>query len=81
MEYNSNFKEALDEAIEWVATNYSSPWEGDVLDFYALLIKARFNNNSLNDYLKEAIKGKAYLPKGVSCIINKDRITKITIGG
>ena len=79
MEYN-NFKEALDEAMEWVANNYSSSWEGDVLDFYALLIKAKFDNNSLNDYLKEAIKGRAYLPKGVRCIINKDKITKITIG-
>lgn len=80
MEYNNNFKEALDEAIGWVANNYSTPWEGDVLDFYALLMKARFSNVKLNNYLKEAIKGRAYLPKQIKFTITKDKITNIIIG-
>jgi len=80
MKYN-NFKEALDEAIEWVAKNYSSTWEGDVHDFYALLIKANFTNQVFLDYLKHAIDDKVYLPNNVTCIVNKGRISKITIGG
>tara|TARA_Y100001938_G_scaffold46735_1_gene65072 strand:- start:337 stop:579 length:243 start_codon:yes stop_codon:yes gene_type:complete len=80
MEYN-NFKEALDEAIEWIAINYSSTWEGDVHDFYALLIKANFTNQVFLDYLKHAIDDKVYLPNNVTCIVNKGRISKITIGG
>ena len=44
MEY-PNFNEALDEAIEFVSKNYSkSTWEGDIHDFYALLVKANFTN-------------------------------------
>ena len=81
MEYH-NFKEALDEAIEFLAKEYpSSAWEGDVHDFYALLIKANFTNQVFMDYLKHAIKNKVYLPNNVKCIVNKDRISKIIIGG
>lgn len=81
MEYN-NFKEALDEAVEFIAKAYpSSTWEGDVHDFYALLIKANFSNQVFLDYLKYAIDDKVYLPKNVTCIVNKGRISKVTIGG
>ena len=81
MEYH-NFKEALDEAVEFIAKAYpSSTWEGDVHDFYALLIKANFSNQLFLDYLKYAIDDKVYLPNNVTCIVNKGRISKVTIGG
>jgi len=81
MEYH-NFKEALDEAVEFIAKAYpSSTWEGDVHDFYALLIKANFSNQVFLDYLKYAIDDKVYLPNNVTCIVNKGRISKVTIGG
>tara|TARA_R110002167_G_scaffold151324_1_gene345245 strand:- start:476 stop:721 length:246 start_codon:yes stop_codon:yes gene_type:complete len=80
MEFN-NFTEALDEATTWVAKHYpTSTWEGDVHDLYALLVKANFNNQVFIDYLEQAILGKVYLPKQINCIINKGKITKVTIG-
>ena len=46
----SNFKEALDEAMDFIAKEYpSSTWEGDVHDFYALLVKANFSNQVFMD--------------------------------
>lgn len=76
-----NFNEALDEAIEFVSKNYStSTWEGDIHDFYALLVKANFTNQVFLDYLRQAVKNQAYLPNKVTCIIDKGNITKITIG-
>ena len=81
MEYH-NFAEALDEAVEFIARTYtSSTWEGDVHDFYALLIKANFTNQVFLDYLKHAIDNKVYLPNNVTCIVNKGRISKVIIGG
>ena len=77
-----NFKEALDEAIEFIARLYpSSTWEGDVHDFYALLVKANFNNQVFLDYLKQAVDNKVYLPNNVTCVVNKGKITKVIIGG
>ena len=81
MEYH-NFKEALDEAMEFINKHYpSSTWEGDVHDFYALLIKANFNNQIFMDYLKHAIENKVYLPSKVKCIVDKGKISKVIIGG
>ena len=81
MEYH-NFKEALDEAIEFIGKHYSSSmWEGDVHDFYALLVKANFSNQVFMDYLKHAIDNKVYLPVNVKCIVDKGRISKVIIGG
>jgi hypothetical protein len=81
MEYH-NFKEALDEAIQFINKHYpSSTWEGDVHDFYALLVKANFSNQIFMDYLKYAIDNKVYLPSNVTCIIDKGRISKVVIGG
>lgn len=81
MEY-PNFKEALDEAIEFINKHYpSSTWEGDVHDFYALLIKANFNNQIFMEYLKHAIDNKCYLPSNVECIVDKGKISKVIIGG
>ena len=81
MEYH-NFKQALDEAIEFIAKEYSSStWEGDVHDFYALLVKANFSNQVFMDYLKHAIDNKVYLPTNVKCIVDKGRISKVIIGG
>ena len=78
----SNFKEALDEAMEFIAKEYpSSTWEGDVHDFYALLIKANFSNQVLMDYLKHAIQNKVYLPNNVTCVVDRGRISKVIIGG
>lgn len=80
MEY-SNFKEALDEAVDFIAKAYpSSTWEGDVHDFYALLIQANFTNQVFLDYLKQAVDNKVYMPNQVKCIVNKGRVTKIIIG-
>ena len=81
MEFH-NFKEALDEAMEFISKHYpSSTWEGDVHDFYALLIKANFNNQIFMDYLKYAIENKVYLPSKVKCIVDKGKISKVIIGG
>ena len=81
MELN-NFKEALDEAMDFIAKEYpSSVWEGDVYDFYALLVKANFSNQVFMDYLKYAIDDKVYLPRNVKCIVDKGRISKVIIGG
>jgi len=81
MEYN-NFTEALDEAMQFIAKEYpSSTWEGDVLDFYALLVKANFSNQVLMDYLKRAIDNKVYLPSNVTCVVDEGKISKILIGG
>ena len=81
MEYH-NFKEALDEAMEFIAKEYSpSIWEGDVHDFYALLVKANFSNQVFLDYLKHAIDNKVYLPNNVTCVVNRGKISKIIIGG
>ena len=81
MEFH-NFKEALDEAMEFISKHYSSStWEGDVHDFYALLIKANFNNQIFMDYLKYAIENKVYLPSKVKCIVDKGKISKVIIGG
>ena len=81
MEY-PNFKEALDEAMEFISKHYpSSTWEGDVHDFYALLVKANFNNQIFMDYLKQAIENKVYLPNNVECIVDKGKISKVIIGG
>ena len=81
MEYH-NFVEALDEAIQFIAKEYpSSVWEGDVHDFYALLVKANFSNQVFMDYLKYAIDDKVYLPRNVKCIVDKGRISKVIIGG
>ena len=80
MEY-PNFKEALNEAIQFIAKEYpSSTWEGDVHDFYALLVKANFNNQVFMDYLKHAIDNKVYLPN-VKCVVDRGRISKVIIGG
>ena len=81
MEY-PNFKEALDEAIQFIAKEYpSSNWEGDVHDFYALLVKANFNNQVFIDYLKHAIDNKVYLPNNVTGVHGRGRISKVVIGG
>jgi len=81
MEY-PNFKEALDEAMEFISKHYpSSTWEGDVHDFYALLVKANFNNQIFMEYLKHAIENKVYLPNNVECIVDKGKISKVIIGG
>ena len=81
MEYH-NFVEALDEAMEFIAKEYpSSMWEGDVHDFYALLVKANFTNQVFMDYLKHAIDNKAYLPSNVKCVVDKGRVSKVVIGG
>ena len=81
MEFH-NFKEALDEAMEFINKHYpSSTWEGDVHDFYALLVKANFNNQIFMDYLKQAIENKVYLPSKVKCIVDKGKISKVIIGG
>ena len=76
-----NFTEALDEAMEFIAKEYSSQWEGDVHDFYALLVKANFSNQVFLDYLKHAIDNKVYLPSNVTCVVDKGRIAKVVIGG
>ena len=77
-----NFKEALDEAMDFVSRLYpSSTWEGDVHDFYALLIKANFSNQVLMDYLKRAIDDKVYLPNNVTCVVDEGKISKVIIGG
>ena len=76
-----NFTEALDEAMEFIAKEYSSQWEGDVHDFYALLVKANFSNQVFLDYLKYAIDNKVYLPNNVTCVVDKGRIAKVIIGG
>jgi len=76
-----NFTEALDEAMEFIAKEYSSQWEGDVHDFYALLVKANFSNQVFLDYLKHAIDNKVYLPSNVTCVVDKGRIAKVIIGG
>ena len=77
-----NFVEALDEAMEFIAKEYpSSTWEGDVHDFYALLVKANFSNQIFMDYLKHAIDNEVYLPSNVECIVDKGRISKVIIGG
>ncbi len=79
---SNNFKKALDEAMEFIAKEYpSSVWKGDIHDFYALLIEANFTNQVFIDYLKDAIEDKAYLPNNVKCIVNKGKISQITIGG
>tara|TARA_Y100001937_G_scaffold125451_1_gene192317 strand:+ start:5063 stop:5308 length:246 start_codon:yes stop_codon:yes gene_type:complete len=81
MEYH-NFVEALDEAMQFIAKEYpTSVWEGDVHDFYALLIKANFTNQVFMDYLKHAIDNKVYLPVNVKCVVDGDRISKVIIGG
>ena len=81
MEYH-NFKEALDEAMEFLAKEYpSSKWEGDVHDFYALLVKANFSNQVFLDYLKYAIDNKVYLPSNVKCIVDRGTVSKVIIGG
>ena len=81
MEYH-NFIEALDEAIDFINKHYpSSTWEGDVYDFYALLIKANFNNQIFMEYLKHAIGNKCYLPSKVKCIVDNGKISKVIIGG
>ena len=81
MEYH-NFVEALDEAMEFIAKEYpSSMWEGDVHDFYALLVKANFSNQVFMDYLKHAIDNKVYLPSNVKCVVDKGRVSKVIIGG
>jgi len=77
-----NFTEALDEAMEFIAKEYpSSTWEGDVHDFYALLVKANFSNQIFMDYLKHAINNEVYLPNNVTCVVDKGRIHKVIIGG
>ena len=77
-----NFKEALDEAMQFIAKEYAtSQWEGDVYDFYALLVKANFSNQVFLDYLKHAIDNKVYLPNNVTCVVDKGRISKVIIGG
>ena len=81
MEYH-NFVEALDEAMQFIAKEYpSSMWEGDVHDFYALLVKANFSNQVFMDYLKHAIDNKVYLPSNVTCVVDKGRVSKVIIGG
>ena len=81
MEYH-NFVEALDEAMQFIAKEYpSSVWEGDVHDFYALLVKANFTNQVFMDYLKHAIDNKVYLPSNVTCVVDKGRVSKVIIGG
>ena len=81
MEYH-NFNEALDEAMQFIAKEYpSSVWEGDVHDFYALLVKANFTNQVFMDYLKHAIDNKVYLPSNVKCVVDKGRVSKVIIGG
>ena len=81
MEYH-NFTEALDEAMQFIAKEYpSSMWEGDVHDFYALLVKANFTNQVFMDYLKHAIDNKVYLPSNVTCVVDKGKVSKVIIGG
>ena len=81
MEYH-NFKEALDEAIQFIGIHYpTSTWEGDVYDLYALLIKANFSNQVFMEYLKQAIDNKVYLPSNMKCVVDKGRISKVIIGG
>ena len=81
MEYH-NFVEAHDEAMQFIAKEYpSSTWEGDVHDFYALLVKANFSNQVFMDYLKHAIDNKVYLPSNVTCVVDKGKVSKVIIGG
>ena len=80
-----NWTEAFIEGIEFIKTVWISmyriegEWSGTLEEFYPSLAIANFSQQMLESYLKEAVEGRAYLPKGLSVQYDENRQLLITI--
>ena len=54
-------------------------WKGTLEEFYPSLAMANFSQQMLEAYLKEAIEGRAWLPKGLHVEYDEKREILITV--
>ena len=47
-------------------------WRGTIEEFYPSLAIANFSQQMLESYLKEAVEGRAWLPKGICVEYDRD---------
>ncbi len=80
-----NWTEAFTEGIGFIKQIWigmyreGDEWRGTLEDFYPSLAIANFSQEKLEDYLKEAIEGRAWLPKGLHVEYDENQELLITV--
>ena len=80
-----NWTDAFNEGITFIKEVWigmyreDDEWSGSVEEFYPSLAIANFSQQMLESYLKEAIEGRAWLPKGLHVEYDNDQKLLITI--
>jgi hypothetical protein len=80
-----NWTDAFNEGIGFIKKVWigmyreEGEWTGTLEDFYPSLVIANFSQQMLESYLREAVEGRAYLPKGLSVKYDENKQLLITI--
>ena len=80
-----NWTEAFMEGIDFIKKVWigmyriEGEWKGTLEEFYPSLAIANFSQQKLEDYLKEAIEGRAWLPKGLHVEYDENQKLLITV--
>ena len=80
-----NWTEAFMEGIDFIKKVWigmyriEGEWKGTLEEFYPSLAIANFSQQKLEDYLKEAIEGRAWLPKGLHVEYDENQELLITV--
>ena len=80
-----NWTEAFLEGVDFIKQVWiglyreDTEWRGTLEEFYPSLAIANFSQEKLEDYLKEAIEGRAWLPKGLYVEYDENQELLITV--
>ena len=80
-----NWTEAFMEGIDFIKKVWiglyreETEWKGTLEEFYPSLAIANFSQQKLEDYLKEAIECRAWLPKGLHVEYDENQELLITV--
>tara|TARA_R100000030_G_C3243762_1_gene121224 strand:+ start:709 stop:975 length:267 start_codon:yes stop_codon:yes gene_type:complete len=80
-----NWTEAFMEGMDFIKKVWigmyrtEGEWSGTLEEFYPSLAIANFSQQKLEDYLKEAIEGRAWLPKGMRVCYDENEQILITV--
>lgn len=80
-----NWTEAFTEGMDFIKKVWigmyreENEWRGTLEEFYPSLAIANFSQQKLEDYLKEAIEGRAWLPKGMRVCYDENEQILITV--
>lgn len=80
-----NFEQAFSEGLGFIRKVWiglyrlDDTWQGSLDKFYPSLCLANFSKDVLESYLKEAMEGRAWLPKGMYVEYDENNELLITI--